>query len=230
MSTTGKIAGSLADYEDERSFGSRLRARRIVPLLGMIEDVFALHGSVTIIDIGGTEEYWNIVSDRFLADHKVRITIANLPGTETSEDHDCFSFVAADGCRLEGMDDHSFHIAHSNSVVEHVGDWSRMVQFADEVKRIAPRWFVQTPNYWFPVEPHFMVPLFHWLPRPARVWLVLHFQLGQWRKASSTDEAVRIVESARLLNRAMFKSLFEDAQVVTERFFLLPKSFIAVRK
>jgi hypothetical protein len=75
-----------------------------------------------------------------------------------------------------------------------------------------------------------MTPFFHWLPKPIRIWLVLHFQLGHWSRAASIDEAVRIVERARLLNKEMFQELFKDASVLTERIFWLPKSFIAIRK
>ena len=75
-----------------------------------------------------------------------------------------------------------------------------------------------------------MTPFFHWLPKPIRIWLVINFSLGHWRKASSTNEAVKIVESARLLNRKMFHELFSDAHISTERMFLLSKSHIAIRK
>ena len=50
----------------------------------------------------------------------------------------------------------------------------------------------------------------------------------RWRRVATVDEAVRIVESTRMLNRKMFQELFKDAQILTERFFWLPKSFIAV--
>jgi hypothetical protein len=63
-----------------------------------------------------------------------------------------------------------------------------------------------------------------------RVWLVAHFRLGHWRRAASTDEAVRIVESARLLSKNMLQELFRDADIVTERFLGLPKSHIAIRE
>jgi hypothetical protein len=220
----------FSNYDSQKSVGSKLRAKRIAPLLEMIEATFNEHGSVNVIDLGGTEKYWGIVPRQYLDEHNVNITIVNLPGTLKPKDHGPFKFVEADACDLAGFDDKSFHIAHSNSVVEHVGDWKRMVQFAKELSRVSQRCFVQTPNYWFPIEPHCMTPIFHWLPKSIRIWLVLHFQLGHWRKAASVDEAVQIVESARLLNRKMFQELFRDAHVLTERFFWLPNSFIAIKK
>lgn len=220
----------LENYDSQDSLGSKLRKKRIAPLLDMIEAVFQQYGYVNIIDIGGTERYWKIIPETFLASHAVTITIVNLPGTTLKQDYGSFKFVGADACALEQFGDQSFHIAHSNSVVEHVGDWERMMQFAKEIKRVSHQYFVQTPNYWFPIEPHFMAPFFHWLPKQSRVWLVSHFHLGNRAKAASMAEAVRMVDSVQLLDRSRFQALFNEAQVLTERFFLLPKSLIALKK
>lgn len=229
MSITRKLAKWFTNYDSQKSPGAKLRAKRIAPLLQMIELIYKNNGSVSIIDLGGTMKYWNIVSSEYLSDHNVNITILNLPGSAMPEDQGPFRFVAADACNLTDFEDKSFDIAHSNSVLEHVGDWGRMVKFAEELKRVSKCYFCQTPNYWFPIEPHCMTPFFHWLPMPIRLWLVSHFQLGHWRKADSIDDAVRIVESARLLNKKLLQTLFPDATIVTERLFLLPKSFIAIR-
>lgn len=231
MIVTKSLARIISNYDDPKSIGSKLRANRIAPLLRIIESTSREHGYVSIIDIGGTKAYWGIVPRDFLEKYNVHITIVNIPGSQISEDHGPFTFLIGDGCNLSDIDNNSFHIAHSNSVVEHVGDWSRMLQFSKEVKRVARKYFVQTPNYWFPVEPHCMTPFFHWLPKPARVWMVMNFSLGHWKRASSTNDAVRSVESARLLNYRMFSELFDDAStILTERFAVLPKSFIAIRE
>lgn len=229
MSITRKLAKWISNYDSQESAGSRFRAKRIVPLIGMIEAAFNEHGPVSIIDIGGTEQYWGIVPQGFLTEYEVTITIVNLPGAVLPDDHGPFRFVEADACDLGDFEDQSFHIAHSNSVVEHVGDWERMYQFATELSRVAQVYFVQTPNYWFPIEPHCMMPFFHWLPTPIRIWLVSRFELGHWKKADSVDEAMRIVESVRLLDRRMFQELFRDAHIRTERVLGLPKSLIALR-
>jgi hypothetical protein len=230
MSVTKVLAKKISAYDNPSSIASILRTKRIALFLNMIESIFKEHGAVSILDVGGTEMYWNIVPGRFLEEHNVRITILNLPGQAIPEDHGPFIFIAADGCDLSDFSDKSFHIGHSNSVVEHVGDWSRMVLFANELSRVSQRLFVQTPNYWFPIEPHCMTPFFHWLPKPIQVWLVLHFQLGHWEKASTVKQAVEIVESARMLDRAMFQALFKDAEILTERILGFPKSFIAFKK
>lgn len=229
MSISRTLARWFTNYNNQKSPGARLRAKRVTPLLNMIESIHRSNGSVSIIDIGGTEQYWGIVSSQYLSERHVDITIVNLPGKVMSEDHAPFRFVEADACNLSQFDDKAFDIAHSNSVVEHVGDWDRMVSFSKELKRVSKYYFVQTPNFWFPIEPHCFTPFFHWLPKPTKQWLHLHFVLGHWRRASSVDDAVRIEESARLLNRRMFQALFPDATIATERLFLLPKSFVATR-
>lgn len=223
------LVKKLSNYDSKKSIGSKLRAKRIAPLMRQIEHVYSEHGIVNIIDIGGTQKYWNIVPIEFLENHNVTITIVNLPFVECPENNGPFIFSHGDACNLANFDTNSFHIAHSNSVIEHVGDWDKMIAFSKEIKRVASKYFIQTPNYWFPIEPHCMTPFFHWLPKPLRIWLVLKFSLGNWPIASTVDKAVRLTESARLLNKRMFASLFEDANISTEKVFLLPKSYIAIK-
>ena len=73
-------------------------------------------------------------------------------------------FVRADGCDLP-FADASFDFVHSSAVLEHVGCRARQTRFLHELFRVARRGiFVTTPNRWFPVEFHTMLPLLHWLP------------------------------------------------------------------
>jgi hypothetical protein len=229
VSLTQQFARRFANYSDRNSVGFKLRMKRIQPLLDLIEQVFAESGSVHIVDIGGTETYWKIVPAEFLDRHRVHITLVNLPGSGGHSTDSRFTVLEADGCELSAFTDKQFHIAHSNSVIEHVGDWRRMVQFAAEFKRVAHRYFIQTPNFWFPIEPHCMTPFIHWLPKPLRIKLVRRFHLGHWGRARSVSEAVEKIESARLLDGSMFTELFRDARIHRERFFLLPKSWVAVK-
>ena len=220
----------LFDYGNSKSLGNRFRIKRIEPLLSMIEETCHQYGFVNIVDMGGTRGYWRIVSNDVLERFNVTITLVNLPGNNKPEDEERFRYVEGDCCNLAQYEDNAFHIAHSNSVVEHVGDWESMSAFSHEVSRLAPSYFVQTPNFWFPIEPHSMTPVFHWLPRQTRVYMILKLNIGNWRKCSSVDEAVRTIDSAQLLNKRMFRALFPDAMHFSEKVLFLSKSLLAIRK
>jgi hypothetical protein len=228
MLLSSALAKKLTNYDSPGSVGSRLRARRSGPLLSLIKAAHLEHGRVDIVDIGGTERYWKILPPSALTTYDVRVTIVNL-ARSPEPDTERFTFLEGDGCDLARLRDRSFHIAHSNSVIEHVGNWSRMRRFAGEISRLAPRYFVQTPNYWFFLEPHCMTPFFHWLPEPTRVFLVSSVALGNWSRGRTLEESVRMVESVRLLSRRMMSALFPDASILTERLMLMSKSLLAVR-
>ena len=230
MGVTAFVARRAIDYGDPQSVASRIRRRRIEPLVRLIAASHRRHGRARILDLGGTEEYWGLLPEGFLTAHRAEVTVLNVPGAVTPAVRGPFRVVEGDACHLPQYADGAFDVVHSNSVIEHVGDWARMEAFAGEVRRLAPSYFVQTPNFWFPVEPHWMAPLFHWLPRPVRVGMFLRFQLGHARRCDTVAEAVRLVEHARLLDRRMFQSLFPDAEHITERMIGLPKSLIAVRE
>ncbi|MCF2146955.1 class I SAM-dependent methyltransferase [Desmonostoc muscorum LEGE 12446] len=229
MSLTARLTKSITNYNSQNSIGSKLRAKRIAPFIDMMEAAYQENGSVNIIDIGGTESYWGILPSDILDKYNARITIVNLPSVTRPSDHGRYTFVAGDACNLSDFADGFFHIAHSNSVIEHVGDWNNMVSFAKEISRVASRYYVQTPYYWFPIEPHFMTPFFHWFPKSIRIWLILNFDLGNWKKVETVDEAVRAVDSARLLDTRKFRELFKDAHIFHEKLFGLPKSLIAIK-
>lgn len=225
-----KVVKKIVDYDNPNSIGSKLRANRIEPFLLLLAEMHQKYGCVKIIDMGGTKTYWKIISNDILSKFNVHITLVNLPGSNLQTDNKRFNYLEGDCCNLSFIEDNAFHIAHSNSVIEHVGDWNRMKQFAFELSRVAPVYFVQTPNFWFPIEPHCMTPFFHWLPRQTRVFLILKSNIGNWSKQNTVDSAVKVIDSAQLLDKRMFKELFKDATHSTERLLLLPKSLIAIRK
>jgi hypothetical protein len=62
--------------------------------------------------------------------------------------------------------DQAFDVVHSSAVIEHVGSLARQCAFVAECCRVASRAvFITTPNRWFPVEFHTVLPLVHWLPK-----------------------------------------------------------------
>ena len=78
--------------------------------------------------------------------------------------------IRADGRELPFEDD-EFDIGFSNAVVEHVGRREDQRRFLHELCRVSRRVFVTTPNKWFPLEVHTLLPFVHWLPRTEREWV-----------------------------------------------------------
>jgi SAM-dependent methyltransferase len=140
---------------------------------------------------------------------------ADITGLDAAErpEYPGRRFVRGDARALP-FEDASFDIAYSNSLVEHLhpGDRGR---FASELHRVARRYWVQTPNRYFPVEPHLLLPGFQFLPEGARRRL---WRLGQPRTP---------YEPIELLSAAELRQLFPGAIIVRERFAGLTKSLIA---
>lgn len=222
-----RLALHLTNYDNPRALGTRLRTRRVGPLRDMIEQAYARHGHVKVLDVGGTQRYWKILPATYLASRRVSITLLNTsPPSQLPQPP--FSSVHADGCDLSQFENSAFHIVHSNSVIEHVGSPERVERFARELVRVAERYFIQTPDFWCPLEPHCITPFFHWLPRRLKVWLVRHATLGHWPQAKNRQQAEFMVDSARLLTRQQMQILFPAARIIRERILGLPKSLIAV--
>jgi hypothetical protein len=202
----------------------RGRARR---LHALIIGICERRGRCAIIDLGGRADYWRAMDLEALRARGVHITLVN---TEVvASDDPMIASIQADACNLAQFADGQFDLAHSNSTIEHVGEWSRMAAFAHEMRRLAPSYYVQTPYFWFPIEPHFLSLGFHWLPETVRVRRLLRRRFGHHVRAQSVDEAVETVRSARLLDRTWFQALFPDARHSAERFAGLTKSLVAVR-
>lgn len=67
--------------------------------------------------------------------------------------------------------DNSFDIVFSNAVVEHTGSREEQKQFIHEIVRVGKRVFITTPNYWFPIDSHTLIPFAHYLPLRLRFWI-----------------------------------------------------------
>lgn len=218
---------ALADPANPNSLSKRFRRARMRRVVELIERIHAEKGAVRIVDLGGRIEYWEMFDRALLERCNVHVT---LIGFEAGEGADpLYTQVIGDACALPQLADMSFDLAHSNSVIEHVGDWPRVEAFAGELRRLAPRYYVQTPYYWFPVEPHYSALFFHWRSEGARARRLMKRPLGFSPGAKDVGEAMRDVQDARLLDKTQFRYLFADAEHVDEKAAGLTKSLIAVR-
>jgi hypothetical protein len=182
----------------------------------------SVEGQIKILDVGGTERFWDTMD---LADARLEIVILNLDHRPVTTQNR--RSMIGDGRDLRSIADQSFDVVFSNSVIEHVGSYADQRRMAEEVQRVGKRFFVQTPNRSFPIEPHFLFPFFQFLPVPWRVWLLTRFALGWSGRIPDREAAERTVRSVRLLSKSEFEALFPTANVWEERVLIWTKSFVA---
>ncbi len=196
----------------------RRRMQRFVRELGIGPET-------RVLDIGGTPECWRLLAE------PPRVTLLNAmhdlardPGAEIR--------VCGNGCRLPFLDQ-AFDVVFSNSVIEHLGTPESQESFAREAARVGRRYWVQTPNRWFPIEQHLLTPLIHWLPRTWQRALAPRFSLSNaLQRVGPERRAYHIrhfVNDIRLLGPAEMARLFPGTTLIRERFCGLTKSLIAVR-
>src|SRR4029077_755886 len=136
-----------------RSVTSSFRARRMYHCARLL----GLGARTNVLDVGGTPELWELLP----AELQPRVTLVNMPRAGVNGWSGWLS-VGGDGCRLPFRDS-AFDVVFSNSVIEHVGGPVGQNAFASEVRRVGRSYWVQTPNYWSPIEPHLLTPFIHWM-------------------------------------------------------------------
>jgi hypothetical protein len=196
------------------------RARRMAAFLQELKP----DAGTRILDVGGTPATGENLPVR------PRVVILNMPReSEAFGDQLC---VGGDGCALP-FRDQSFDIVFSNSVIEHIGSWEKQQRFAAEVARVGRRYWVQTPNRYFPIETHLLTPLLHLLPKAWQMWIAPRFTV--WSMLTNVSREQRewyvrhFLNDICLLDAGQMSSLFPGARVVRERAWGFVKSLIAVR-
>lgn len=202
-----------------RSCFAVFRPRRVRALYRLL----GIGTSTTVLDVGGTFHFWQLAKGLGLPEP--RVTILNVRFPESLRPNGA-QWVVGDGRRLP-FGDNAFDFAISNSVIEHLGDSQSQAHFAAEVSRVAKRHFVQTPDSRFPIEPHYLAPFLHWLPKSVQHGLVPRVTPRGFLTPKGEDCA-RLVNELHLLNVHQMRALFPGSLILRERFCGLPKSIIAV--
>jgi len=192
-----------------------MRARRWQRFL----DTFPAIAVMSVLDLGGTVEFWMRSPVR-----PAQLTLVNL--TDETTDADWIDSKTHDACSYQP--DRNYDLVVSNSLIEHVGGYRSRRDLATVIRSAAPRYWVQTPYRYFPVEPHWLFPGMQFLPAPARAVVAHKWPLAHTR-ASGYQEALESALWTELVGKAEFSTLFPDSKILFERVAGIPKSLIAIR-
>jgi len=206
-------------YRDiARLISTRLRRRR----LRGFKKLFPPDRCQRVLDLGGSPEAWEMMQ------YPGEITLMNLdPAMMTGQDR--YIRVIGDARNL-AYADRSFDLVFSNSVIEHVGGPQDALAFAREMQRVGKAFYCQTPNKWFPIEPHFGTLFLHWFPGILSNYYVFRYgTLYGWMNKPDRELVKLLARDVRLLTRKELLRLFPNAEIRCERLLLWPKSYIAMR-
>jgi hypothetical protein len=182
----------------------------------------------TILDVGVTNDRLHDHSNYFEAwyPHKSRITAAGLEDASFLEElYPGLRFVQANALDLP-FADASYDFVHSSAVIEHVGSHQNQTAFLRELWRVARRGiFVTTPNRWFPIEVHTVLPLVHYLP-PAMFRAILR-RLG--RDFFAQEANLNLMSGATLADAARAGGI-GDFRIETVSLMGWPSNLLLIAK
>ena len=180
-----------------------------------------------VLDVGGYPRTWTIRPQ--LSKRIDCLNVHSIDWDESKFPEHHIATLVGDGCGLDFPDD-SYDILFSNSVIEHVGDWQKQQEFAQEVRRVGNMLWIQTPALACPIEPHYLAPFVHWCPVWLRRRLLRWFTPWGWIEKPSQAKIDKTIAFTRLLSKRQMRELFPDCEMITERLlWVFPKSYIAYR-
>ena len=164
-----------------------LKARRA--MYGRFAALIPFNQTTTVLDIGATPDQTLDDSNFFeaLFPFPSQITVTSVEDASHLEQlYAGLRFVRTDGHSLPFPDGY-FDVAFSAAVLEHVGNSENQRQFIAEMCRVSRRFFLTTPNRWFPIEVHTFLPLIHWLPRSLHQKVLRSLGKGFWARSDNLN-------------------------------------------
>jgi hypothetical protein len=180
---------------------------------------------VRIIDLGGNENFW--IQMGLAGKTEIEVILVNPEEVNITANN--IKYIKGDACSFRSLG-LEYDIVFSNSAIEHIRGSERSKLLSSEIVVSGKPFFIQTPNYFFPFEPHFLFPLFQFFPESIKIFLVMNFNMGWYKKCSTYAESLSLIRSIHLFKRSELEVLFPNAELRKERFLGLTKSFIAIAK
>jgi hypothetical protein len=203
--------------ENKNSLGNKFREKRFSFFL---EKINKMEKPVTIFDVGGKINFWE---NRGIAGNKnYKITIVNFEKEKSQYSN--IKTLIGNATNLSQFANKSFDIVHSNSVIEHLYNFENQKKMASEIIRIGQKHIVQTPNKYFFIEPHYLLPFLQFIPNKLKFLVLTKTKLSRLKKWDKKF-ASQYIEEIRLLNLKEMKELFPSSKIYFEKFLGMNKSF-----
>jgi ubiquinone/menaquinone biosynthesis C-methylase UbiE len=187
----------------------------------ILKKIYPDYKSLKILDLGGSESFWIELNIEINPENITILNISNyqkeyskLPGIKK---------LTYDGNKIP-FEDKSYDLVICNSVIEHVKKDQRII-FSKEIMRVGKKFFLQTPCFYFPIEPHFVLPLIHWLPKKVGYYFIY---ISPWKILVKPDKETinEYFFNTNLLKEDELVDLFKNAKIYKEKFLGLTKSYI----
>jgi SAM-dependent methyltransferase len=156
----------------------------------------------TCLEIGGP----NFIATDILAPHFNRYFIVNTSKNELNNLPllNIIIPIRGDGCQLP-FADKSVDFIFCNAIIEHIHKTKRQL-LAKEIQRVCKTgFFISTPNYWFPLEPHYLLPFFQYMPEIMKRFLLRWFSNGYMNHTKNSYAYLQLLTHRKL------KALFPNA-------------------
>lgn len=217
MGVTSTITKRFVGAYDQGSVSAGARHRRWQWLAREFPEI----GEMKVLDVGGDARSWIIGGVQ-----PAHVTLMNLGEPEAPESW--MTSLSADACDPPDSIG-EFDLVFSNSVIEHVGGHWRRERYAELVRGAAPKYWVQTPYRYFPIEPHYLAPWLQHLPLRLQSKILAKWPVGNYSELSDSVLGLELVQEIELQSRSQMKYYFPDAELEYERMGPFVKSLVAIR-
>ena len=182
----------------------------------------------SIIDIGTTPSL-NKIHNNILAKVKKNKNVtclSNLNCKALSKKYpNIKKFITADA-KKNNCSNNSFDIVHSNATIEHVGSYKNQLLFLKECVRISKKYvFIQTPNRFFPIDFHTLIPLIHWLPKNIHRYILKVVGLNFY----SNEKNLNLLSKKDIINLCIKLNL-KNFEIIEYKLFLMTSNLILLIK
>ncbi len=199
-----------------KSFSHKSRTKKFE----LLNKVFRPRPEDRVLDIGASGDVFLRYTLEDIYPYPERITAGGYEFVEVESARRFYPqarYAVFDGCALP-FPDRSFDLVFSNAVIEHILGPGRQEQFAREIMRVGKSWFVTTPNYWYPFESHYHLPLIQFMPRAMQ---------REYNRLLGTHIPKGMVQELGLLSARQLRGPFPTSRIVKVRVTFWPETLVA---